>query len=238
MRVGLNWLAMQFPPRHVTERIFPWIMILLTIIGGGWIVFEHNASNKVTRISKILDLHHEFTRHKIGKKSLNELQRDLVDIAGYIVDKIRCQRRLEVDSEYYKDYANLNCDNTEDIEIVLGIDTDEEYDTKLNERVYEEIHKIFSANDEYFENIDRLLAYYRVVIACIEHGGCHEYTGFEIYKDKMISFVNMACSTLNERAKDWNDTPPDTPIVKFLRKHEREEISFLCRHHGKLFDHR
>lgn len=235
MRTCLNSLAKRFPPRHVTDRLFPWIMVLLTTIGGIWILYEHNASNKVSRISKIIELYHQFSEPSIGNISLNDIQRELADVVGHIIDKTLCEHILERIPSVMRGYANfnnLNCKESYNRNRILKKYVDTVNKEQLRQRISNRINDTLRENDE--DNIDKLLSHYRGVIACIQHDGCDEEAGFDIYKTNMIGFVNMSCMVTNERAIYWNTEPADIPIVNFLIRHGFGYDDFYCDHHADL----
>lgn len=212
-------------------------MVLLTTIGGFWILYEHNASNKVSRIGKIIELYHQFSEPKIGDMSLNDFQRELANVVGLIIEEVQCEHIVEALPFVMRGYANFNNVNCKDV--VGRNEIIEEFSDKIDkERVRQHIYK--RINDTllttHVDNIDKLLSYYIGVIACIEHNGCDEDAGFDIYKINMIGFLNLSCMVTKERAKYWYTEPEDIPIANFLIRHGFGYDRFYCYHHADLVD--
>ena len=229
------WLSRRFPPKHVTDRVLPWLTIALVLVGGIFAVYEHLKNSNAARVIETIRLHQAFVMQTPSGKSLQSLQNRLIDGLGPLIDQRRCEYVLELaDKGEVQLQPNVQCNDAKSHSIIAAIELQGQQRDELRRRLSDVEEQIVQENEE---AIQQLLGHYTTVIVCVKNAACNGESARDIYARDMIGFVNAFCSYFEKKGKEWKEPPADRLIAEFIVRYNLHRDATLMQESSrqKLF---
>lgn len=219
MRKGISLAARKLPPKHVVDRIMPWVALILSIVAGAFALYQYTSEIQSTKVLETIKLYREFVGSRPDTKSMFEVQKSLIDLndkLGSKIDKTRCSfiKELKEKNKIQTDIQTGNCDSEEIFTNLREVSLDNDQRRVLRENIIK-IQNSYSTTNKI--QLYRILGFYNSVVTCAKHNGCDENTITELFSEPIISFINAYCQVFEANAKKWGtDISEDDILVRFL----------------------
>jgi hypothetical protein len=217
--------AKGLPPKHVTDRIVPWLTLTVTVVGvtiGLWQYIERNSNERVARV---VELHKTYIGLGSSTSSLSDLRRESEADQYKLAVDVKCQfmKELNAKSDCRSD-ASFSPDQR----------------AALRGRIDKAVVTQFGSSETNRRNLGKLLGFYLSLVTCVDQDACDTGAAVRFFASDILSFLNQNCPLIADEARRWRVEPPDIVLAKFLVKNKEEFYSagldagrqsmFLCDH--------
>ena len=185
-------LAAAFPPKSVSDRLLPYVTLVLAVAAGTSALVQYGNNLAIARVSASLDLHKQFLSETFQKAKKEFAAFD--ENVGAVAATARCEFiRNEVAKGALPAPAGvtLDCENlTDSMRIALqSIDIVGEQRTRLRDYVLSKVRDRLSGTD----GLAQLEIFFRSVIICVGRSNCDGETAAALFARDMVTFVNATC---------------------------------------------
>jgi hypothetical protein len=192
LRRYIAQFATAFPPKAVSDRLLPYVTLLLAVAGGVSALIQYSNGLAIARVTATMELHKQFLSETFrpAVKEFNEFNTR----ANQIAPKARCEfirdaiAKGEVSAS---SGTSLNCDKFDNATLT-ALDkvslTDAQRD-RLREFALWRRREV----NPPWPSIDQLELFYRSLIVCVERNNCSGDTAAALFAREMVTFVNATC---------------------------------------------
>lgn len=219
MRKHAAALAKFLPPKIVTERIIPWITLLLGVFAGAFTLYQFSSNISGNKVAETITLYRSFMGISSNTQSIYALQNEVTGLNDELRNSIattKCEYYATVISSNQLDSSDtLKCGANDWVEIIKTIPLTPDQKKVLKSQVETTLESLKPTKEE-AANLHRIIGFYLAVVTCVKEGGCDRGTAVNLFASHMIDFINAHCVYFRAKANQWNGTPVDDAIVYFL----------------------
>lgn len=184
-------IARGLPSRVVSDRVMPWIMLLLGVFGAGWTLYQYTNGVDIQRANTTLSIHRQFLdTFPDGAQSFTQVSDD--DRVNEIL-QIRCAHYEQAvldgllpDTPHLPDCTTVTAADFE----LLG-QLSPLVPQPVRDDIRKEMNRIKVGS---FADARRMMTFFRSLQVCVERHQCNFEITTELFAGDVVAFLNASCS--------------------------------------------
>lgn len=198
MRVVWLWLARRVPSRLVTNRLVPWITLVLGALGAGWTLFQYSDGVAIQRSNTTLAIHRQFLitfpdgAQNIAGSSAEALIDEILRVRCETYSSAMANGALKVDERLPL------CKMVEQADMPLLDEIEQNAPEALREQIRLALESALLTRAG---PARRMMTYFRSLQVCVEHRQCDAEITSELFVGDLVAFLNLTCELAKRDAE-------------------------------------
>lgn len=191
-------LARWAPPILITNRLVPWITLLLAALGATWALFQYSDSVAIQRSNTTLTIHRQFV--SVFPNGAQEITGQSEEALVVQIFKVRCDiyRAAMADGVLPPDERLHPCETITLADQPLLDEIAENAPQALRDQVLMALETVVLTNAV---PARRMMTYFRSLQVCVEGHQCDLAITSELFASDIVAFLNLTCDLAERDAE-------------------------------------
>lgn len=187
-------LARWFPTRRVSERILPWVTLMLATLGAVWTLFQYTNGVEIQRAETTLSIHRQFLdTFPDGAQGAGDMSEDAL-VGGVLMIRCEIYTLAVEDGLLPAEPALPDCGSVSMSDVSVLDAVGEDASDALRDQIREETAMIGGINPP---QARRMMTFFRSLQVCVEKGQCARDITTELFVGDIVAFLNATCRLAN-----------------------------------------